>query len=205
VIEAKVLTDSINTGGSVFVSVVVCRGKIRARQGILASVVLANGEVNACPDMITQSVVFCDGDVYANMVEDSIIFATGDIEVTAMIGKSVLRAGGRIDAPRQVWDSSIAAHQKNLLPVGSLFPTRQAGIEVISLAKRGVQVVEVANGKGFAQAGVRAGDHIVAVDGAPTRSVDEFRRQVRKKHVQRELLRLTIDRHGKTETITIQL
>jgi hypothetical protein len=181
----------------------LCGGALEVPGGLSDSVVLVNGNVRS-GGFTSHSVIFCDGDVTTNVIHDCVIFATGDVHINGMMDDCVIRCGGKVEKTRQTFNSTISMHEKKLLPLGRLFQTTQAGVEVRCSAAGGLRVNAVVNGKPFAKGGIRPGDEILAIDQNKVSALEWFRRHVRRKYLARTSMTLSVRRQGKVLSIPIQ-
>jgi hypothetical protein len=159
----RVLADRLDTRRSISTCLIVCRGPVREEEDICGCIIFANGSIQTPKNRgLSDCVVFCDGDVEVGGITSSVVIATGAV-------KSGNGAG--------IW-SVVLEGPANLPKYLKLFDPRQVGVAV-EAAGGGVRVTQVADGRPFARAGVRQGDVVLAVGGAPVRTPDDFRRLVR--------------------------
>ena len=96
----------------------------------------------------------------------------------------------------------------DIIATGSYRGAPSLGITVTTLEKEGggtqVQVVEVSGGSGAADAGIQAGDVILAADGQPI-SVTSDLLTVRRSHVIGDTVTLTILRDGQQFDVEVVL
>jgi hypothetical protein len=178
------------------VSAIVCRRNLDIYLSAGPVVLLLNGDLKMGdpPGSITQtgaisqSVIFCDGDVRTKRIRHSVIVATGKVTSNKHLTK----------------DSVIVAKARNPLPFLRLFETADVGVE-IAAADRGVQVKRVRPGGPFDKAGVRAGDRITALGETPVASAEQFRRLLRGKVAARAEAAVTVRRGGKDLQFRIPL
>jgi len=85
--------------------------------------------------------------------------------------------------------------------IGSTVTEELVKEEKLSVTE-GAYVAELAKGSGSEKAGVKVGDVITAVDGAPIRSMDDLILQIRRKKVGDEVT-LTVSRDGKSTDVTV--
>ena len=85
--------------------------------------------------------------------------------------------------------------------IGSTLTEELAAEKKLS-AKEGAYVAEVAKGSGAEKAGVKVDDVVVAVDGAPIRSMDDLILQIRRKQVGDEVT-ITVSRGGKETDLKV--
>lgn len=104
--------------------------------------------------------------------------------------------------------SSVSFVVNDIIATGSYRGAPSLGITVTTLEKEGggtqVQVVEVSGGSGAADAGIQAGDVILAADGQPI-SVTSDLLTVRRSHVIGDTVTLTILRDGQQFDVEVVL
>ncbi|HEY7309685.1 MAG TPA: PDZ domain-containing protein [Gemmataceae bacterium] len=196
-------------------SFLISRGPVETTYSQSYSVIFANENVKAGDKetgaIITNSLVVCDGDVsVTSSVENSVIFATGNVRVGWGIVNSVIICGGDVKwalkNPRcSAKKSVIREHKRNPLDFLNrvhFFDPTQVGIKV-KTAGKGVRIEALAASKSFAQAGVRTGDYIVAVDGAKVTSTNAFRRLLRQRILESKPILLDIRRAEKPMRIQV--
>jgi membrane-associated protease RseP (regulator of RpoE activity) len=140
--------------------------------------VLANGDVTA-RNGFYDVVIVCDGDVTLtdSHVNKSLIAARGNIKVKRGASASVLIAGGKVtlgNDPKKTGPnfSVIKENEKNPLGI-TFFELSTVGVEV-KAADKAIQIAAVADGKPFADAGVRVGDTITEVNGKKPDSAESL-------------------------------
>ncbi len=154
-------------------SVIIARGDVTLRGGAKASLILAGGSVRA-----------------EGVLKDCLVVS----------GKSVLSAmPRRKDA---YINCTIKENEPSPFGFVRFFDLVREGI-VVESADRGVRVKIAGVGKPFAQAGLRAGDMITAVDGEPGLSPEVFRRLLRRGWVAEEGVALRVLRGGHTLEIWV--
>jgi hypothetical protein len=181
-----------STGGSLGGIPVVCRRKLELQISLDQCVLLLNGDLQvrySIGSRIFHSVIFCDGDVVATIIEDSVIVATGT--VTAL-------------DKRFSKNNVIVQKARNPLPFLRVFETADVGVEVAA-AEGGVEVNQLHASRAFARAGVRAGDRIAAVGGTAVMSAEHFRRLLRGKVVEKADAALTVRRGAQEVQLCVSL
>jgi hypothetical protein len=163
-------------------SVIICRRNLRVYLSVVHAVLLLNGDLKleSIVGNISESVIFCDGDVKTERIRRSVIIATGKVTSNKHLTK----------------DSVIVEKAGNPLPFLKLFESADVGVEVAS-ADNGVQVKQVRPGSPFAKAGVRAEDRITALGETPVGSAEQFRRLLRGKVAARAEATVTVRRGAK--------
>jgi hypothetical protein len=130
-----------------------------------------------------QFLIVCDGDVTANgYVRDSLIIARGDVHCTDPVINSRIITSGSVHLERggKLLDTKVKEKERNPLGFVTFFDPAKIGISV-EKADGGLRVQEAAKDKPFTRAGVRAGDLVVALDGAAVTDPEVFRRLLRAK------------------------
>jgi hypothetical protein len=145
-------------------SLIICRGHLRVHHSASQAVVLINGDlkIESIGGSISQSVIFCDGDVGSKRINRSVIVATGRVTFDESSSK----------------ENVISENARNPLPFLKLFTPADVGIAVAVTGGQ-VRVKEVRSDSAFAKAGARAGDRILAVKGTAVLSAEQFRRLLR--------------------------
>ena len=157
---------------------------VQCENPIQQSVIFANGDV-VCHSLISSSIIVCDGDVTVNEVlATTLVVARGNIRVKgSYTTNSTLFAGGKVTLGNKAKfdEKSINPTQENQPhPLGyiTFFELSTMGLEV--KASNGlVQVAKVPAGKGFAKAGLKAGDVILEANGKKPDSAESLRRLLR--------------------------
>jgi hypothetical protein len=171
--------------GDLLVSAGPVRGLEMSKYGppmLIGSVVFACGPVTV-GGSLARSVVICDGDVTVldGGCSTCLIIARGDI-ICRDLGarESRIIASGKVRLPKVANNRGaiIKENEPDLLGFVKFFDPARAGIEV-EAAEGGVRVKQATEGKPFARAGLRAGDLVTELGGAPTTSPDMFRRLLR--------------------------
>jgi S1-C subfamily serine protease len=152
--------------------------------------VFANGDVwlvepSGGSEVISDSIIICDGSIRADAVADSILIATGAINIPGEHDSSILIQNSR--------------HALGLL---KQFDTRQEGVEVVA-HKGELAVKNVLAGKPFARAGLRVDDRVTAIDGTALTSAEQFRRAVRQAAAANREVVLTAQRGKRTLRLTV--
>jgi hypothetical protein len=161
-------------------ALIAASGSLRYDGDLMSSVTYVTGPVQV--RSLWNSVLVCDGDLTVKGVRQSLVIVRGDVHCNgAGVGTSLIIASGRlhIDKHSQIAKTAkIRERQADLLGFVKFFETAQAGLEV-EPAKGGVRVKTVDAKKGFAKAGLQAGDLITGVDKQATADPEGFRRQLR--------------------------
>jgi hypothetical protein len=188
--DERIIAGSIVAGAHIHRSFLICTGAVESKFTLRWVTVFANGNLSIGNGenlgSIDDSIVVCDGNVTATAaVINSTILCTGNVKVGARVQDSVIVSGGDVkigfafpDATAK--NSVIQDHQSDPLKLIHFFEPAQVGIEVKS-TKEGVRVEALAAAKSFAQAGVRQGDRVVAVDGVKIDSAETFRHLLRRR------------------------
>ena len=128
-------------------------------------------------------------------IENSVIICGGDVKLA-------------LEFPRASAKKSVIQERQrdplDFLNLVHFFDPAQVGIEVKSM-NEGVRVEALAAAKSFAGAGVREGDQIVAVDGVKLDSVEVFRRLLRRRMQESNLIALEIRRGDKPLRIVVRI
>lgn len=167
-------------------------------------VVLAGGSVEA--EGAADSVIVCDGDFTARGgISRSVVVARGAVTFDAT-RDSVIVTVGPSGIPKKVDVSRSVIRENEPTPLGfvKFFDPADAGITV-EAAEGGVRVKEVAVGKPFARAGLRAGDLITGVDDAVVVSPESFRRLLRRKLAEGKETLFKVRRAHQAVAITVPL
>jgi predicted metalloprotease with PDZ domain len=135
-----------------------------------------------------------------------VILATGTVRVGSVVNDSVILGGSEVKvgvdlAPGNgqgvpVKNSVIRPHQRDPLDFIHFWDLAEQGIKV-KASRQEVRVEEVTAGKCFAQAGVRKGDRLVAVEGVKVVSAEGLRRLLRRRIQESKVIRLEIRREEK--------
>jgi hypothetical protein len=180
------------------------------------SVVFLNGDLEVgSPNTlyaIGDSLVVCDGNVTVTAdVHDSVIVTTGSVSVGGDVEDSVIISGGAVQVnlafpgtPAVIKNSSIQMHRRDPLNFIHFFDLAEVGIKV-KASRQEVRVEEVAAGKCFAQAGVRKGDRILAVEGVKVVSAEGLRRLLRRLIQESNVIRLEICREEKQLQVDVHV
>jgi hypothetical protein len=163
-------------------SVIICRRNLRVYLSVSHAVLLLNGDLKleSIGGNISQSVIFCDGDVSSKRINRSVIVATGKVTSEKYLTK----------------DNVIVEKARNPLPFLKLFETTDVGVEVASVDS-GVLVKRVRPGSPFAKVGVRTEDRIIALGETAVGSAEQFRRLLRGKVAVRAEATVTVRRGAK--------
>ncbi len=200
--------------------------EVTVRANISNSLVLSSGSVRT--EIIISSVIFAGGDVSVRALNNAVVVCDGDFTVreTAhrclvvargsvvcledMIYDCVVFAGKDVRTPKKSYPTISRSQVKENEPAPwgfvKFFDPARAGITVKDVEEGGgVRVEAAAPGKPFAQAGLQAGDLVVAVDDTPARSAEAFRRLLRGKFVQGGEMVLKAVRAGKPLEVAVRL
>jgi hypothetical protein len=170
-------------------ALVVARGSVRAKRGIDDSLVIATGDI-ICGNELSGSMIICDGDVHVGgRVGHSLIIARGqitaaglDLANTLIAGRAVIIKQAVLPPKRDLLLLNLqnSVEENNARPLGfiTFFELSTVGIEAKAVGKV-VQITAVADGKPFAQAGVRVDDIITEVNGKKPDSPESLRRLLR--------------------------
>ena len=175
----------VSEGFGLVYNVVVSRGDVNVKTGILASVVFANGNVTT-GQQISRSVVVCDGDVeVGEQFRAALVIARGNITSKQGASGGVLIAGGKItlngQEQRQTTDNHfVLTDEKAVTPLGfiTFFEVSRVGLEV-KAEDGAVRVVAVAVGQAGDKAGLKVGDAILDVNGKKPADGESLRRLLR--------------------------
>jgi len=210
-------------------SIIVASGPVHlSRFG--SSVIFASGSVeverDGEPGMVCNSVIVCDGDFKACYVANCLIIARGAVRCSRAAGHCLIVAGGGVKCSENISNCHIIAggkadlRKEAALPlmkntikenepnpfVGfvKFFDPAEAGITV-EAAEGGVRVREAHEGKPFAQAGLKTGDAVIAIDGAEVASPDSFRRLLRRSLAGEEAVVFKVRRDSKVLEIPVRV
>ncbi|HEX5269280.1 MAG TPA: PDZ domain-containing protein, partial [Gemmataceae bacterium] len=130
---------------------------------------------------VDDSLIVCDGDFTAQgHVSSSLVIARGTISCGGGVTGSRLISCGqvRLKYPQAVTGSKVVEKEPRPLGFVKFFDPADVGITV-EPADGGARVKSAEKGKPFAEAGVRAGDLITAVNGQAVKDAESFRRLLR--------------------------
>jgi hypothetical protein len=190
-------------------TLIVSRGSVTVASGIDTSVVLANGDISA-RTIMRNSVLVCDGDVTltAGHFMGCVVVARGNITAAGGASMSVLMAGGKVRLGKERPTSRltynvVVEEEPNTLgltffelldTLGVLVKVEGGNVTVTNYKVRGA----------FADAGVRVGDAITAVNGRKPESAESLRRLLRDALALGDAT-LTLGRGEKTVTVRVSL
>jgi hypothetical protein len=178
--HTAIVREYVSPKGSQW-SVIVAVGKASVTGGMKSTGLFCNGDL-VHASRITDSLVVCDGDLQAEVLDGAIIIARGNIRVTRSPGMSLLIAGGDItcDAPNAAkpqLQNTFKPREPNPLGFVKFFELSRVGLDVTDTDKV-VRVKAVADGA-FAKAGAKVGDVVEGVNGAKPDSAESLRRLLR--------------------------
>jgi hypothetical protein len=191
---------------------IVSRGTVRLRKGLEGSLVLATGD--AIVEGMHGSTIICDGDVQPIASVGSLIIARGNVVIEGHSQENTIIAGGTVtlkkphrdsDQLRRKVDREDHVQSGVLRPLGfiTFFELSTVGVEV-KVEDKAVQVTAVAEGKPFADAGVRVGDIITDVNAKKPDSAESLRRLLRDALAIGDAT-VKLNRGGKTMTVKVSL
>jgi type II secretory pathway component PulC len=187
-------------------SLVIAGGPVQAGSSISESIILANGNVTTGRHL-SRAIVVCDGDVeVTETAHNTIVIARGRITVHQYATHSTLIAGGKVSLAKEGppnLRNVVQEKQSTPLDYITFFELSTVGVEA-KAADGAVRVSAVAEGKPFADAGVRAGDVITAVNGKKPDSAESLRRLLRDALAVGDAT-VILRRGEKTETVTVSL
>jgi hypothetical protein len=188
---------------------IVSRGPVNVQKGITNALILATGDVD-CGENLHDAVVICDGDVRVRGTTRSCFIVTrGKITVGKYAHEStfVTRETVLIEQPRKHIPKGLenVIQEKVVRPLDyiTFFELSTVGVEA-KAADGAVRVTAVAEGKPFADAGVRAGDVVASVNGKAPDSPESLRRLLRDALAVGDAT-ITLSRGDKTETVKVSL
>jgi PDZ domain len=212
------LAAGVVTPAGFIYHLMVSRGPVQTG-GSQHSMVLVIGDLDS-RDNISSSVVVCDGDIRVKgNVSSSLVIARGSITIEGTAEVSHLIAGKSVkianpleprmsDNPlvqRDIEVTKVIVEENKAKPLGfvTFFELSTVGVEV-KVAEGVVRVGAVADGKAFAQAGVRKDDVITDVGGKKPDSAESLRRLLRDALAIGDAT-VTLKRGDKTETVKVSL
>jgi hypothetical protein len=170
-------------------SEIICGGPLRVQLRFSENIVLANGDVTV-QGSIVESVVLCNGNITTNEAAvNSVLIATGTVKVNNTFHNP----------------SSLILEHADLrgdLRRLRFFDLERVGVEVAA-EKGGLVVKKVLLGKPFAVAGVRVGDHLLALTGVPLKDEAHLCRELRRRITLGARVTLTVGRAGKKLGLTV--
>jgi hypothetical protein len=169
-------------GHDIFRSFAICQDKVVMHMVIGQSVVFTIGSIVVVNDSrqanIRGSIVFSDGDVETDNIYNSVVIASGSVKVNRTEAESV-----------------VIQNDQHPLAFVKRFTLAKAGLALKS-TEEGLEVTQVIDGGPFARAGLRTGDRILAVDRENPKTVEEFRKLVRRNALPFRVISLLISRQG---------
>ena len=163
---------------------IISRGPVRGPGELENSLVIATGDVDIAG--MGKSAIICDGDVHLSGIECCLIIARGNVVVDGHSLQNTIIAGGTVTlakpslsvTPRLDIRDHLQSGVKRPLDFITFFELSTVGVEV-EREGRAVQVTSIIDDKPFAEAGVRVGDIITAVNGKKPDSAESLRRLLR--------------------------
>lgn len=188
-------------------------GFLRSRPGQYRSLVLAGGSVlfSQGPSM---SAALVNGDAWFGTVMSSVVVSDGDVEFRSLM-HSVVIARGNVrghcdcysaayaggDVTRSKFCRRVYPRQRRPLGFVRFYEVPECvGVVPSKFAPRLERIDE---GTTFARAGLRPGDLIFESDGVPLRTVDCFRRSMRRQAARDASARLLVRRDGRWLTLLV--
>lgn len=178
---------------------IVSTGSVHCDEMFHDNIVLANGDVtvtNLCGGgaSIMNCVVYCDGNITADIVGESILVATGTVKIN----------NDPPELAKLVKHGIIIEHAREPLGLIKFFDPKQVGIEVDAVGD-GVAVKKVLDGQTFAKAEFKEGDRVLAVCGTNIESPEQFRRLVRRSAASGKDTMFKVRRGDRTLELTVTL
>jgi len=136
-----------------------------------------------------------------------LIIAQGTVWCSGFLDDSRVVSGGRVVVSGEHSKlENVAVKEKETMPLGFVrfFDPAREGV-IVEAANGGVRVKAVDAKKPFAQAGLRVGDVITAVEGEAVDSPDTFRRLLRRALTVDEGCTLGVLRSGKTLEVRVPI
>jgi hypothetical protein len=209
-----VITEDANLSeGLVRDDFLICRGAVKVSDNLGWSVIFLNGDLNiGTPNSLgtlLYCIVVCDGNVTVSSdIADCVVLATGTVSVGGDVQDSVIICGGDLKVGLAfpgagVKNSFVQTHQRDPLNFIHFFDLAEQGIEV-KASRQKIRVEDVATTKPFAKSGVRKGDCIEAVAGVKVNSVEELRRQLRRRMQESNAIRLDVRRENELLPIDVR-
>jgi S1-C subfamily serine protease len=135
-------------------------------------------------DQLGYSIVICDGAFTAQQrIRNCLVIARGAVHCRHGIYESLVITGDKVHLPARadsrVENSTIKEHEPNPLGLIKFFDPTRLGIKV-EAAEGGLKVKQLQRESVFARAGLRTGDVLIGVAGAPIGDPERFRRTLRK-------------------------
>jgi hypothetical protein len=181
----------------------VSAGTVSSPGHFYSSVIFSAGSAQL--GSITNSVVFCDGDVTVQYhITNSLIVARGDVRCPSTVrGSRIVTCSFVGYAPRTGFQDTILKEAQPI-PLGfvKFFDPAREGIAV-EAAEGGVRVKDADAAKPFAKAGLRKGDLIVSLGGEPVASPEVFRRVLRAKMAVGENILFRVRREGRNVEVSV--
>lgn len=172
--------EEVSVESNILYSLVASSGCVRA--GWLHSSVIFSGE-SVEVEGIHSSVIVCDGQFRAKRIlKDCFVIARDGVKCPLNVRNCLIITAGSVEVPKEAPVAENTIKEKEATPLGfvKFFDPSQAGIKVAA-CDGGVRVEEVHEGKRFAQAGLKKGDVVIAIDRTEVGSPDSFRRLLRRK------------------------
>ncbi len=152
---------------------IVSRGKVRVHNEVNRSLVLATGDLDI--GGMIKGAIICDGDVVMKGMIGSFVIARGNVTVEGYGYENTVIAGGTVTFKKSVplpnqqtlpKESENHINESVSKPLGyiTFFELSTVGVEAKAVDKA-VQITAVADGKPFADAGVKVGDMVTEVNG----------------------------------------
>jgi hypothetical protein len=200
--------------------VIVCDGDLTVRGSIRQSILVARGEVRFLEAAVKRvrrgEEHYIETKKY-NLAPDvrldeaavrNVVLAGGDVHVAAkgVICHSTVRTAGaiRLGKGAREWENELKERVADALAPVRFFTPKDAGLTV-EPSRFGLRVSAVDRTKPFAQAGLRADDLVLALDGQPARTPDGFRRLLRRRVAEGGVAVLQVRRDGKTFDLRVPM
>lgn len=184
------MASTLSGSGSLTSSFLICRDSAQF-EAAAYSIVLCNGSIPANKDgrgpRFNLCIVFCDGDLVADISSTSILIATGKITIQYPCRSNV-----------------VIQNAQTRSPFFRLFEPADVGIEV-KATEDGVAIHNLHKDKAFAQAGLQKGDILLQIGQKEVTSVESFRKLLRRAVVERGERLFRIRRSGQTREFSAVL
>jgi hypothetical protein len=193
---------NIKIAASLSLCILVSDGDVEIGGGLTQSIIVARGNIRV--GSITDSLLFSGHDTTLpdSSTTRSRIIARGSIDIFGFIRDSTLLAGGTIRSEPVGADSTAKEKQKAVPKLVDFFDPASVGIEV-GKAEGQLAVRDVPAGKPFANARIKKGDVIVAINGTRVDSPEEFRRVLRRAVAEGKGV-LAVRRDGKSLEFSVE-
>jgi PDZ domain len=184
-------------------SILASSGPVEVKTSLGGCIVFCDGNLRVGSE-ISHCVIFCDGEVAAERITRSVIFAHGNVAVQrGTVDQSAIVTSGEVVSKwrKRFLESTIREGEWIQANFVNYFQPGRLGLDA-SPVEGGMRLGSLYGKNPFYIAGLRSGDVIVAVDGAPTQTAETFRKQLLRASV-RDRTVLTVRRSNETLQLNV--